>query len=94
MWVSILSIVAYLVPFLLGAWQASRPETIRKARDAEIQKGRLDVANLNVAPVNAAFDRLLSDGSLPAKRTADAGGIGRQHSDADTTKYLNDVLNS
>ena len=90
---TILSILAYLIPWLIEVYQTGAPARTQEAKDAEIQKLRVAIPVGDVVAVNAAFDKLLSNGSLPATSgTADSSG--RQHSDADTAKYLNDVLNS
>ena len=61
MWVSILSILAYLVPFLLDAWQASSPERKKEAEDAERQKIRNAIAKANAVVLDSELNGLLSD---------------------------------
>jgi hypothetical protein len=91
MWVSILSILAYLVPFILDAWQASSPERKKEAEDAEIQKVRTAIATGDVAIVNSAVDRLLCDGDMPTTGTA-SDSAGQQHSADSTAKGISDLL--
>jgi hypothetical protein len=91
MWVSILSILAYLVPFILDAWQASRPERKKEAEDADEQKVRNAIAAGNAVVLNATTDRLLSDVSLPTTGTA-SDSAGQQHSADSTAEGISDLL--
>ena len=92
MWASILSILAYLVPFVLDAWQASRPEAKKEARNDEIQKGRLAIASGDVAYNNSRIDRLLSDGGMPTEARTLPGSASGLYGDASIAKRLNDLL--
>jgi hypothetical protein len=71
---SILSILAYLVPFILEAIKNSAPARAQEARDAEIQKGRVDIAGVDPGPVAARIDRLLMVQAGGA--SGGAGGVG------------------
>jgi hypothetical protein len=92
MWASILSILAYLAPFMLEAWQASRPEAKKEALNEETQKLRLAIYKGNPVAVNNALNGLLSDGNLPTKTGSDSAT--GQHSDADTAQCIGDILGS
>ena len=91
MWVSILSILAYLVPFLLDAWQASSPERKKEAEDAERQKIRNAIAKANAVVLDSELNGLLSDVSLPTTGTA-ADSAGQQHSADSTAEGISDLL--
>ena len=93
MLVSILSILAYLVPFILDAWQASSPERAKEAANAAIQNGRNDVYKGDVAMVDIRIDRLLHDVSVP-EQTAVTDSTARQYSDPRTAERLFNLLNS
>lgn len=88
---SILSILAYLAPFLIEAWTTGTPARIKEKQDAERQKVRNAIATGDVAAVNSVVDRLLSDVSMPTTGTA-SDSPERQHSDASIAERLNNVL--
>lgn len=91
MWVSILSILAYLVPFILDAWTSNAPARKKEAEDAERQKIRNAVSSGNVSVVNGELDRLLHNVSLPTTGTA-SNGAGQQHSADSTAEGISDLL--
>lgn len=91
MWVSILSILAYLVPFILNAWQAGSPERKKEAEDAERQKIRNAIAAANAVVLDNELDRLLSDVSLSTTGTA-SDSAGQQHSADSTAEGISDLL--
>jgi hypothetical protein len=66
---SIVSILAYLVPFLLDAWKENSPERKKEKQYAEIQTGRSAVAVADVGAIAGRIDRLLS-----VQVTGPAGG--------------------
>lgn len=91
MWVSLLSILAYLVPFILDAWLASKPERNKEAEDAERQNIRAAIAAGNSVVLNAELNRLLPTDGLPTTGTA-ADSAGQQHSADSTAEGICDLL--
>lgn len=91
MWASILSIVAYLIPFILDAWLERSPARKKEAEDAETQKIRAAIAAGNAVVLDAELDRLLSDVSLPTKGKA-SDSTGQQHSADSTAAGISDLL--
>jgi hypothetical protein len=91
MWVSILSIAAYLIPFILDAWLERSPERKKEAEDVERQKIRAAIAAGDVNTINKYADRLLSDVSLPTKGTT-SDSAGQQHSADSTAQGISDLL--
>lgn len=92
MWVTVLSILAYLVPFILEAWTASRPAAKKEAQDEVVQKGREDIVLGDVAAVNARVDGLLSGGGLLTEGAAGSGGAPGQHLLKSPAERLSDLL--
>ena len=57
---SLLSILAYLAPFLIEAWQSGTPARVKEKRNEEVQQGRMDIVDGNIPAINSRVDELLS----------------------------------
>ena len=61
MWVSVLSIIAYLVPFILEAWKSGTLGRKEEADYEKTQRGRSDIVNGNTGALELRVDRLLAN---------------------------------
>jgi hypothetical protein len=59
-WAAVISALAGLLLYVLKRYDAGKPQRDIEARHDEIQQGRKDIADGNVAAVNERVDRLLS----------------------------------
>ena len=88
---TILSILAYLIPWLVEVYQAGAPARTQEAKDAEMQKLRVAISTGDVVAVNSITDGLLPAGSMSATGTA-ADSAGQQHSADSTAAGISDLL--
>jgi hypothetical protein len=79
---SAVAAIAAIVLWGLKQWQASKPQRNQEDRDAEIQKGRADIANGDAAAVSVRIDSVPASGT---DTTSDSAGVS---DDADTARRL------
>jgi len=73
--------IATALAIIAGAlkwWQNGKPARNQEKRNAEIQKGRTDIANGNAAAVSARLDSLLAPGPGSAPRLGDDQDTARR----------------
>jgi hypothetical protein len=75
---SILSILAYLIPFVLEAWKANSPERKLEAANAAIQQGRTDLESGNTDAVVARIDSVCAGLSSSTTGQQSAEDIARR----------------
>jgi len=63
-----------VIAALLQIWAENSPQRAKEKRDAEIQQGRTDIANGNVAAVNQRLDRVLTQDSSSCDAPEQSGG--------------------
>jgi hypothetical protein len=59
-WAAVISALAGLLLYVLQRYDAGKPQRDIEARHDEIQQGRKDIADGNIAAVNERVDRLLA----------------------------------
>lgn len=59
-WAAVISALAGLLLYILKRYDAGKPQRDIEARHDDIQQGRKDIADGNVAAINERVDRLLA----------------------------------
>lgn len=84
-WETAITAIFSFLLFCGELWVSKEPERKKEARNEAIRQSREDIDEGNVAAVNNRVDSVLSEASDSASG---------QHSDADITERINDVLKS
>lgn len=92
-WGTAIAALLTLIGWGLNQWLVGAPARKKEAEDEAIQQGRADISGGNVAGVNSRLNGLLPFGDMPTTG-ASTNSTERQHSDEDTAKRINNVLNS
>lgn len=89
---SILSLLAYLIPWLIEVWDAGQGRRKKEADDADTQAIRQAAADGDVAALNTVLDGVLSDVSVPDQRAQGSDSAAGQHSPADLSRDIQELL--